>query len=114
MNTNSGLLVSIYEDKQIGNCSANGISARYKQLYLVPNELFPNIPKIFNADIDEQYVEIKVKKIGDENYYYAVQKYPTRNLHKFSTPMFGGSFIYTFDSRFPLKYPVPLHDRYES
>ena len=39
MNTNSGLLVSIYEDKQIGNCSANGISARYKQLYLVSTDV---------------------------------------------------------------------------
>ena len=111
---NSGLAVSVLEDKKIGNCSLNGISARFSELYLVPNELFPNIPKIFNAHIDEQYVEIKVKHICDEPYYYVVKKYPSENEKKCAGPMFGGSFIYTSDSRFPLKYPVPLHDRYES
>jgi hypothetical protein len=29
-------------------------------------------------------------------------------------PMFGGNFIYTSDSRFPLDYPVKVHDRYET
>lgn len=28
--------------------------------------------------------------------------------------MFGGTFVYSSDSRFPEKYPVPLHDRFES
>jgi hypothetical protein len=27
--------------------------------------------------------------------------------------MFGGTFIYSSDSRFPSKYPIPLHDRVE-
>jgi len=27
--------------------------------------------------------------------------------------MFGGNFIYTSDSRFPNKYPIAIHDRYE-
>jgi hypothetical protein len=25
----------------------------------------------------------------------------------------GGTFIYSSDSRFPSKYPIPLHDRVE-
>jgi hypothetical protein len=29
-------------------------------------------------------------------------------------PMFGGNFVYTSDSRFPNKYPIPVHDRWES
>ena len=28
--------------------------------------------------------------------------------------MFGGTFIYTSDSRFPSKQPIPVHDRQES
>lgn len=27
--------------------------------------------------------------------------------------MFGGTFIYTSDSRFPSSYPIPVHDRVE-
>jgi hypothetical protein len=27
--------------------------------------------------------------------------------------MFGGAFIWDSDSRFPAKYPIPLHDRIE-
>jgi len=28
--------------------------------------------------------------------------------------MFGGNFIYTSDSRFPSRYPIPVHDRMDT
>lgn len=28
--------------------------------------------------------------------------------------MFGGNFVYCSDSRFPNKYPIPVHDRVEN
>ena len=29
-------------------------------------------------------------------------------------PMFGGAFIWSSDSRFPSRQPIPVHDRYET
>lgn len=103
-----GLLCAIYESKGFGNCSNYGISARCKQVVLVPNELFPNIPQIFEAADDAPAVEFHKIEFMDKTFYH-VKPVELGNRHS----MFGGSFIYTSDSRFPFDHPVKLHDRVE-
>lgn len=111
--TPKGLIVSVFESKSEGNCSANGISSKYKRLILLPNETHPKIPKIFDAENLDEYIVIKTKNHVDRTYYYATKAFETDEDKKRAGPMFGGQFIYTSDSRFPHDYPISIHDRYE-
>lgn len=84
--------------------SNGGISSTDKEVLLVGD----NIPEIFESQgrpvvkIENHYrdkiraVEVSREAEGDE-----------------IGPMFGGSFVWSSDSRFPADYPVPLHDRFE-
>lgn len=105
-----GLRCSVYEDKSIGNCSNNGISARCKSVTLVGD----GIPGIFESSESAPAVVLKKKNIGGE-YLYAVPTDLVDDEREARLPvMFGGSFIYASDGRFPSRQPIPLHDRVES
>lgn len=111
-----GLLCSIFESKDHGNCSNNGISARYSRCILCPDPEADQdwgIPKIFNPDAEAPAVVLRTFRISeDREHVYAV---PVELLERGNGGwMFGGSFIYTSDSRFPLGHPIPLHDRVEN
>ena len=107
-----GLICSIYDDKRLGNCSNHGLSFFKSEVTLVG----PGIPEIFKVTEDRPAVQIVTQDIMGKPYLtaYEVRETPLRQgqLPK-SGPMFGGTFIYSSDSRFPADYPVPLHDRYE-
>lgn len=111
-----GLTVNVFQAKNFPNCSGGGISEFYDKLILLPNDVFPKIPPIFEPDEPQQCVVIKKKKAAgtDEDYFYAVKYEETEYDKQKRGPMFGGQFIHCSDSRFPCRYPVPLHDRYES
>ena len=109
-----GLTVRIFQAKDFPNCSANGISSMYKELILVPNDLFPDIPKIFGSKDENKLVHIVGRNIGGKIYYHAESLIKLKENVGKNGPMFGGQFIYCSDSRFPLPYPIALHDRYES
>ena len=97
-----GIMVSILEDKQIGNCSNNGISSKYSSVLLIGLE----IPG--NTEIRDNVPTVILQK---RNEYITCRP---------CTPpygvgyMFGGCFVYSSDSRFPSQYPIPLHDRQET
>jgi len=101
-----GLICSILEPKDIGNCSAHGISSRVRKVTLVG----PGIAGIFEPSEDAPAVALKELRISEDR------------LHVFARPieipegahsMMGGCFIWTSDSRFPSRQPIPLHDRVE-
>lgn len=98
-----GLLVNVYRDN-IGDCTNNGISAKQDSLILV------DVPGPFDGN-ETNSVQL-VKRFLSGRYYYHVE--PLIKLEGMVGPMFGGNFIYTSDSRFPLDYPIPIHDRFES
>lgn len=110
-----GLVCSIFESKAHGNCSNFGVSDRFKRVTLCPD---PDalcdfgIPEIFEADSDAPAVVLRTIRLGaDREHVYAV---PVELMESGTGGwMFGGSFIYTSDSRFPLGHPIPLHDRVE-
>lgn len=109
-----GLTVNIFQAKDFPNCSNNGISSRYKDLILVPNEFFPDVPKIFGTEDEDKLIHIVGRRIGNDIYYHAESVNKSDKNKGMNGPMFGGQFIYCSDSRFPLPYPVMLHDRCES
>ena len=70
------------------------------------------VPKIFEANENAPAVRLVRRNIGwgmnEYNYIHAV---PVGiDDHR---AMMGGTFIYSSDSRFPNKFPIPLHDRVE-
>lgn len=98
-----GLLASIYIAKDGFDCSNGGVSARFTRVVVTGD----SIPGIFDPTPDAPEVRIL----------------PGHNGHGFRAvpadegtgagPMFGGAFVYTTDSRFPSRQPIPLHDRWE-
>lgn len=84
--------------------SNGGISSTSEEILLIGS----NIPEIFESQ-GRPVVQI-------ENHYRdkirAVEVSRETGDNEIG-PMFGGSFIWSYDSRFPADYPVPLHDRFE-
>ena len=100
-----GLLVSVYRSHH-GDCTSGGISSKAETLILIG----PGIPGIFEGD-ETNTVELKWKFVGGNEYKYVVPVVgcPSDKVG----PMAGGNFVYTSDSRFPGKYPLSIHDRFE-
>lgn len=101
------LRIDILESKSIGNCSNNGISARFNDILLLCDEGYidvkgdePNLCKVVKRNI-----------LGNE--YMHVE--PVANPNGIGW-MAGGTFVYSSDSRFNKisNYPLALHDRCES
>jgi hypothetical protein len=66
------------------------------------------VPKIFDADESTPAVKLVRRKLPWGDYIHAIPYDQPEGRG-----MFGGTFIYSSDSRFPSKYPIPLHDRVE-
>ena len=102
-----GLHVNIYKHayrSKIEDCSNGGISADREGAILV-NVGSP----IFDPTDEYPALVLKSRNIfGDDYWYVEPANNPTGKSF-----MFGGTFVYTSDSRFPSKYPLPLHDRQE-
>ena len=103
-----GMILGIYENKRIGNCSNNGVSSKYNEVLLVGDD----VPEIFEAG-DMPVVKIVKRQIGGSEFIHAepVDPAPSGMIGY----MMGGSFIHSSDSRVRriAKYPIPLHDRAE-
>jgi hypothetical protein len=101
-----GLLCSVYTAKGYEQCLNGGISSRFSQVLLVG----PDVPQIFEADDKTPIVLLVKRNVGGVYLHAEPIKQPTGMIG----PMAGGAFIYTSDSRFPSRYPISLHDRWES
>ena len=108
MNKVRALNCSIYDNKEIGNCSNNGISARFKNVYVFCPD--------GNVEIDldnppENFVTLEIRHFA----FGSFKRFnPVNNDGRWN--MFGGAFVWSCDSRFREnfgEYPIPLHDRYE-
>lgn len=116
-----GLIVSIFKDKRLGDCSNGGLSSRYDELTLVnvsgPFEPTEDRPAAMLVDGNgtgtAKVVPVDALPPGREFDYE-----PMRGS------MMGGCYVATSDSRFsqavqeivggPFYGAVPLHDRFES
>lgn len=104
-----GMLVSFYRCADGRDCTNGGVSAQAVNALLIGE----GIPQIFEGTSVDTVLELKKKNIYGE-YVYAVPLIaPGDDKSGMVGPMFGGNFIYTSDSRFPNRYPIPVHDRWE-
>ena len=104
-----GLLCWIYTNKQFGDCSCNGISARFQKVVVLNNPEFPEVqvPEIFEPSEDAPAV--RIGQAGRKFHVYCVE---SKEINKRWT-MCGGSYVATSDGRWPFEGPVSLHDRVE-
>jgi hypothetical protein len=101
-----GLLCSVYTNPLYKGCSNGGISSKVTEVTLVG----PGIPEIFYASVEAPAVKLVRRNIGGE--YLHVE--PIEQPIGMVGPMAGGAFVYSSDSRFPSKYPLSLHDRFDT
>lgn len=103
----SGMLVWVYKNGN-ADCSNGGISSMCSTVVLMGK----GIPQLTEAD--EKTPAVLLKGDTERGYVHAVPCTRSGKEYEGVWFMFGGSFIYTTDSRFPSRYPIPLHDRSES
>lgn len=109
-----GILANIYRNHH-GDCSNGGISAEFDTVCIV------NADGPFEPSADHPAVKLVVGpsgRGGNQTYNIIARPYMKKGV-----PMFGGSFIYSSDSRFselverlsgsPRTGAIPFHDRYE-
>ena len=101
-----GLIVSLLENKEIGNASLGGISTRYTSFVLTG----AGIPGIFEPDENRPEIKLVERVIYGKRYLHAE---PIEKPTGIGWSM-GGTFVWSSDSRFPNDYPIALHDRQES
>jgi hypothetical protein len=103
-----GMLAQIY-DSPLGNCSNNGVSAKFKSVCVI------NIEGPFDPSDDAPAVKLIKSRNGN------LVCVPVGLEDKWT--MFGGAYVTTSDSRFGAavkrlsgyehSFPVALHDRVE-
>lgn len=91
-----------------GDCSNGGISSKYNEVYLICPE--------GNMEVDAdnpRLVELVKRELGGEKHWY-IKPYETDTKKWW---MFGGTFIYSSDSRFreycETDTAMKFHDRHE-
>lgn len=109
----SGLCVEIFASRY-GSCSNGGISSRCAEVVLVGE----GMPPLVEATLERPAVRIVRRMLpsklrgGERVEYLHAEPVDGRDPGRAGW-MFGGTCIYTSDSRFPSEYPIKLHDRQE-
>ena len=98
-----GLMVDVLRSDSF-DCTAGGVSSKFSSLTLVGE----GIPEVSEESNDAPAIELKTRNVEGRDYYYCK---PTKIGRKHS--MMGGNFCWSSDSRFPIHYPLPIHDRVE-
>jgi hypothetical protein len=115
--TKTGLTVDVYEHGT--NCSAGGLSTKYKSFVLVgasgpfePSKKFPAVKIIKRGIGAETYVHA-IPDLSDPSNEDELKRIGSANPHF----MAGGTFLYSCDSRFAEfvghHNPIAFHDRVE-
>lgn len=111
-NKKKGLIVNVFRtDYDATNLGITNSKDNVKRLTLIGSEDCL-VDEVFE-DIDENILVLKKRVFNNTEYLYAVPFKITIDQSFMNGPMFGGNFIYCSDSRFPNKYPIPVHDRFE-
>lgn len=108
-----GLIISVYRDARLGDCTNNGISSQFDELTLVGE----GIPEIFDVTEDRPAVKVVKRDLWSDRkrareIYLHLEPVDERfNAGRWL--MAGGNWAYTCDSRFPANHPLSIHDRFE-
>lgn len=109
-----GLYVEFYRPAYTTDCTNGGVSSRFKEAILVG----PDVTGPCDTETDRSAKELPI--LVYRNYtapgmhkIQMIHAVPIDLLNAGKWTMFGGNFIYTSDSRFPQRFPIPVHDRVE-
>lgn len=107
-----GMLVGIFRDDHIGDCTNGGVTGS-KQGARGAIAIHPDLPKLFGPSLDTPGLKIIQNPAGTG---YGLVAVPLVFIDGEVGPMFGGNFIWTSDSRFRKlsRKPIPVHDRFET
>ena len=101
-----GLSVNVFVDSNGGDFTLGGVSSDHNNLIL----LGESVAGVFSPDENTPAVALNVRNIYVNEYLSALPcDFEGKVLD--GQWAFGGNFIYTSDSRFPSKQPIPVHDR---
>jgi len=101
-----GLMVEIYRDSKLGDCTNGGVSSKCNGGVITGDRVKCDV---FSPDDNNPEYVIMEKHVNGL-YLYAV---PKELVGSGKWVMFGGNFLYTSDSRFPSGQPIAIHDRVE-
>ena len=103
------LPVEVYYNNAYRRCANGGISERVETLYLICEDGW------FERDYEteERLIKLVRANYGTGEYAHVRLVNPPKTEGMVG-PMFSGNFVYSCDSRFPSRYPIPIHDRYET
>ena len=106
-----GLIMSVY--RRGSDCTLGGVSSKHDEFLVVG----PGIEGPFRVENSDRmgcpvlYLHRKYNIHGNSSLdYFFVSPDPDPLCGRY---MFGGNFVYTSDSRKPISYPIPIHDRVE-
>ena len=107
-----GMLVGIYRDGHIGDCTNGGVTGNERGARGAI-AIHQDLPELFEPKMDTPGLEIIQHPAGTQ---YGLIAVPLVFIDGDVGPMFGGNFIWTSDSRFRRlsPRPIPVHDRFET
>lgn len=102
--------IYVLRNNSFGDCSNNGVSARYDRLTMITEN------EVLDFTGDKKNVVVKIDRVLFGKIMPVLVPLEVYNEYKASKLpiMFGGNFGYTSDSRFGFDYPLPIHDRVET
>jgi len=98
-----GLLVHVLRAR--GDCTAGGVTSKHDSFVLTGE----GVPELFAPTKDAPELRLVRRDLNGE-YLHAE---PVERPVKMAGPMAGGNFVYSSDGRFPNRYPISVHDRFE-
>lgn len=101
-----GLMVRVLRSEH--DSTNNGATSRFNRFILVDSE----VAGVFEPDKKMPALKLVRRTISGKPYLHAEPLDPVPAGHV--GYMFGGNFIFTSDSRFPSRYPIPVHDRMDT
>jgi hypothetical protein len=108
-----GLHVSVYRTADLGDCTNGGLTARHNSVVVLGTNEVPINDGVFTMTDPAATLVLTRGPVGQMvavPLALVTDGLPPNHVG----PMFGGNFIYTSDSRFPARTPIPVFDRIET
>lgn len=106
-----GLLVHVFRSGTRFRRNMDQVSNQYDQMILIGDNIKCS-ERPWCESVDP--VTLYLQEDKDRKYIWCTPVKENKGDEKWTPYMAGGNFVYSSDSRFPSKYPIPIHDRRET
>jgi len=100
-----GIIVSVLRNAEFPDSTLGGVSSKLARFVLVGN----GVAEVFSPTEEMPALRLVRREIGGREYLHCEPLEKPKDCYV----MFGGNYVVTSDSRFPNRYPIPIHDRFE-